>query len=94
MERVAAMSVQIKTLKTLMQKLPARERPADEDQRPHPQGPEEDRRPRQEGQVMAPPRRAAAARGRTRRRVKKNIAIGRDCIDGIKQYEKDVQLKR
>ena len=29
---------------------------------------------------MAPPRKAAAARGRTRRRVKKNIAIGQAHI--------------
>ena len=52
-------------------------RPADEDERPHAQGPEEDRRPRQEGdEVVAPPRN----RGRTRRRVKKNIAIGQAHI--------------
>ena len=31
-------------------------------------------------QVMAPPRRAAATRGRTRRRVRKNIAIGQAHI--------------
>ena len=48
---------------------PAGARPAHEDERAHAQGPEEDRRPRQEGEVaMAPPRKAAA-RGRTRRRV-------------------------
>ena len=59
---------------------PAGERPADEDERPHAQGPEEDRRPRQEGEVaMAPPRKAAT-RGRARRRVRKNIAIGQAHI--------------
>ena len=33
----------------------AGERPAHEDERPHPQGPEEDRRPRQEGEVNGAP---------------------------------------
>ena len=59
---------------------PAGARPAHEDERAHAQGPEEDRRPREEGEVMAPPRRAAATRGRTRRRVRKNIAIGQAHI--------------
>ncbi len=58
---------------------PAGARPADEDQRAHAQGPEEDRRAREEGEVMAPPRKSAA-RGRTRRRVRKNIAIGQAHI--------------
>src|SRR5207247_4960499 len=39
----------------------------------------EDGRPRQEGQVVAPPRRQAT-RGRARRRVRKNIAIGQAQI--------------
>src|ERR671920_1935120 len=58
---------------------PAGARAADEDERAHAQGPEEDRRPREEGEVVAPPRKSAA-RGRTRRRVKKNIAIGQAHI--------------
>ena len=60
----------------------AGQRPAHEDERPHAEGPEEDRRPRQEGgdqDLMAPPR-SQATRGRTRRRVKKNIAIGQAHI--------------
>src|SRR5262249_46739859 len=57
----------------------ARQRPAHEDERPHAQGPEEDRRPREEGEVMAPPRKAAT-RGRARRRVRKNIAVGQAHI--------------
>jgi small subunit ribosomal protein S11 len=51
-------------------------------QRAHAEGPKEDGRARQEGgdeDLMAPPRRQAA-RGRTRRRVKKNIAIGQAHI--------------
>src|SRR6266508_636222 len=62
---------------------PARERPAHEDERTHAQGPVEDRGPRQEGadqDLMAPPRNAPASKGRTRRRVKKNIAIGQAHI--------------
>ena len=59
---------------------PARQRAAHEDERAHAQGPEEDRRTRKEGEVVAPPRKAATARGRTRRRVKKNIAIGQAHI--------------
>ena len=59
---------------------PAGARPADEDERPHAQGPEEDRRPRQEGEVVMAPPRKAATRGRTRRRVRKNIAIGQAHI--------------
>src|SRR5205823_549892 len=59
---------------------PARPRPAHEDERAHAQGPEEDRRPRQEGgneDLMPPtPRR----QGRPRRRVRKNIAIGQAHI--------------
>src|SRR6188472_1250237 len=58
---------------------PARPRPADQDQRAYAEGPEEDRRAREEGEVMAPPRKSAA-RGRTRRRVKKNVAIGQAHI--------------
>ena len=56
------------------------ERPADEDERAHAQGPEEDGRPRQEGEglTVAPPRRQS--KGRARRRVKKNIAIGQAHI--------------
>src|SRR4029079_16329976 len=34
----------------------------------------------QEGEVMAPPRRQQATRGRQRRRVRKNIAIGQAHI--------------
>src|SRR5581483_8590579 len=59
---------------------PAGARPAHEDERAHAQGPEEDRRPREEGEVVAPPRRTAATRGRQRRRVRKNIAIGQAHI--------------
>jgi small subunit ribosomal protein S11 len=57
----------------------ARQRPADEDERANPQGPGQGRRPlEEEGQVVAPPRKAAKGRGR--RRVKKNIAIGQAHI--------------
>ena len=59
---------------------PAGERAADEDERAHPQGPEEDRRPREEGEVTWRLPRRSATRGRTRRRVKKNIAIGQAHI--------------
>ena len=58
---------------------PAGERPADEDERAHAQGPEEDRRPREEGEVTWRLL-VERARGRTRRRVKKNIAIGQAHI--------------
>ena len=57
------------------------QRPADEDERAHAQGPEEDRRPRQEGEVTgASSSEGQATRGRTRRRVRKNIAIGQAHI--------------
>ena len=49
---------------------PARARAAHEDERAHPQGPEEDRRSREEGEVDGTSSKEAAARGRTRRRVK------------------------
>src|SRR5207244_5959155 len=62
---------------------PAGQRPSHANERPHPQRPGEDRQPRQEvdGEdvTMAPPRKTAA-RGRTRRRVRKNIAIGQAHI--------------
>jgi small subunit ribosomal protein S11 len=57
-----------------------RPRAAHEDQRAYAQGAEEDRRPREEGEVVAPPRRQAAGRGRARRRVRKNVAIGQAHI--------------